>query len=569
MFRETPVRRKDGRDASPKGQFYVQRHKLTSTAPPKFNMVNQVTTTPTRNRKQLPEIPFQCLEHEYQNITNSPGDGVVTSPTHNMRQRKTASKSKANLDETMEEEEEEEDDEKADHPIIIIDDEPSDVTLASMSDDEEYEYDHSDNDNDYDDNKKKTMEDRLREQYYASRERTSAPGIGRRIKTGILNTQSQTKRIISGFSRLTLLVLATLGGFMLFFGIYGVQPLWDLAPFIDRILKVGDSIHMPQSPPMPIPVTPPQPEFSAPAPPSHPSLSSQESSMLLDRISDTVDAALASFEKRSMVLVNGRFEIMEESNERRHQELSSRIVSVEQKFNDMDERLKIVEQIQQHPPLKEQEASQPAGANFANSIVGAEIIPRLTSATFNPMANTSWMYRQYRKFFSGGASFAGNAHTPETILTPNMDVGRCWPMNGDHGTIAVQLGEPIELHAFGIHHPPKNQLTNPQSAPREGDFYVSPVDQTDGHRLSMAFAESDRFPGFYKVRHFQYDINCCTLLQRFDLPAAFLDIRPKIHSVLYKLDSNWGHSNYTCIYQVAAYGRSWGVEDPEQGNETI
>lgn len=206
-----------------------------------------------------------------------------------------------------------------------------------------------------------------------------------------------------------------------------------------------------------------------------------------------------------------------------------------------------------------EKSSDVNGANFADSNIGAKILRPLTSPTYDPLRSMTFAYKWIRNKFAPPSYV--NEHRPETVLTPNMDIGRCWPMTGSHGTVAVEFDRTVDLHALGIVHPEKFRLTDATSAPRQGSFYVAPINLDDANKLRAMFVESNSHPGYFQVTKFEYDINSLESVQAFDLPHAYREIHPQIKSVIYEIDSNWGNRNYTCIYRVAAYGKLWHQND--------
>eukprot|EP00979_Chaetoceros_neogracilis_P014415 scaffold4604_cov241-Chaetoceros_neogracile.AAC.2 len=180
---------------------------------------------------------------------------------------------------------------------------------------------------------------------------------------------------------------------------------------------------------------------------------------------------------------------------------------------------------------------------------------------------------------------------PETILDSNMHLGSCWKMAGSSGRVTLTLQKPAVIDSITIdHYPwipsahnPKEHMNQITSAPR--------VMRLQGYPSCDTNAECKEQHGF-DTKHpiwynsFEYEIDAALLdtdefpdkrvpsssSQTFKLsPATFLDedadedpaggcsaVEPtcdgapplEVQAITLIIDSNWGHSDYTCVYRI-------------------
>uniref|UniRef100_A0A7M4FD02 SUN domain-containing protein 3-like n=2 Tax=Crocodylus porosus TaxID=8502 RepID=A0A7M4FD02_CROPO len=166
--------------------------------------------------------------------------------------------------------------------------------------------------------------------------------------------------------------------------------------------------------------------------------------------------------------------------------------------------------------------------DWAQKTIGATIDASRTSKSYEPR-NTegSWFT----------LSFLSSANPPDTILQPDVSPGSCWAFPGSQGQVVIKLPEKIQPTAVTIQHiskaiSPSGEVT---SAPK--DFAVYGLDEETETEILLG--------------KFMYDLEkevIQTFQLQIEIPVSFIYIK-------FCLLSNWGHSDYTCIYRVRVHGK--------------
>ncbi|XP_064358109.1 sperm-associated antigen 4 protein-like isoform X4 [Dromaius novaehollandiae] len=129
------------------------------------------------------------------------------------------------------------------------------------------------------------------------------------------------------------------------------------------------------------------------------------------------------------------------------------------------------------------------------------------------------------------------ANPPQTILQPDVTPGQCWPFQGSRGQVVIRMPAPIQPTAVTVQHIYKavSPSGTVSSAPRH--FTVSGVDEE---------AEEETLLGT-----FMYDVEkeaMQTFPLKQELSRAFQYIKLFVRS-------NWGNTEFTCIYRVQVHGK--------------
>jgi SUN domain-containing protein 1/2 len=129
----------------------------------------------------------------------------------------------------------------------------------------------------------------------------------------------------------------------------------------------------------------------------------------------------------------------------------------------------------------------------------------------------------------------------DEMLADSMSVGSCWPMNSTRGYAIIQLRESIIVTHASLQHISHSIAPDISTAPKKVSFYG--INETN-----IEFAKqqpSNTSLGEY-LGSYIYEINAAQV-QSFPL------INPHNHSyrfIRFSVDSNYGNTNYTCIYRV-------------------
>jgi hypothetical protein len=204
--------------------------------------------------------------------------------------------------------------------------------------------------------------------------------------------------------------------------------------------------------------------------------------------------------------------------------------------------------------------------DFALYSGGARVIPQLTSETYAVRFQT-WS-QTLIGFFIGAESSAVRGRGPTTALSAEVELGKCWPIAGSTGQLAVYLSRKILITEVSVEHVSKSLAYELDSSPREIEVWS--IDDSQ------------------KLLELVYDPNLPSRVQTFPVPSE-LNYRPApsdshsdddntqslsssrldhpSHSntqhsatpilrqgVLFKIKSNHGNPEYTCLYRVRVHG---------------
>ncbi|XP_071976567.1 SUN domain-containing protein 1 isoform X8 [Engystomops pustulosus] len=129
------------------------------------------------------------------------------------------------------------------------------------------------------------------------------------------------------------------------------------------------------------------------------------------------------------------------------------------------------------------------------------------------------------------------SQSPRVVIQPDMYPGNCWAFKGAQGYLVVRLSMEIFPTAFSLEHIPKSlsPTGNITSAPKDFAIYgLENEYQEDGVLLVQSTYNEEGEP-----------------LQIFHVTE---DNRKSFQIVELRILSNWGHSNYTCLYRFRAHG---------------
>lgn len=130
-----------------------------------------------------------------------------------------------------------------------------------------------------------------------------------------------------------------------------------------------------------------------------------------------------------------------------------------------------------------------------------------------------------------------HSQSPRVVIQPDVLPGNCWAFRGSHGFVVIELASRIRPTAVTLEHIPKSisPMGKIDSAPR--DFAVYGLDndsQEEGTLLGRFTYDQDGDP-----------------LQTYQLKA---DQMGSFGLVEFRVLSNWGHPEYTCVYRFRVHG---------------
>ncbi|RIA87305.1 UNC-like C-terminal-domain-containing protein [Glomus cerebriforme] len=164
---------------------------------------------------------------------------------------------------------------------------------------------------------------------------------------------------------------------------------------------------------------------------------------------------------------------------------------------------------------------------------GAEILPQRTSRTYE-----IWPSKPYQRLW--GKLTHRNVITskkPETVISPNVNVGECWCFNGTQGQIGIKLSRNVIVTHITYSHIGKGVSIDPiSSAPREFELW----------------GLNEDFKIF--LGKYQYDLNGRPS-QIFNVPDEIAKKNNRrISSVVMRVMNNHENPKFTCLYRLQIHG---------------
>ncbi|XP_069823373.1 SUN domain-containing protein 2 [Dendropsophus ebraccatus] len=131
------------------------------------------------------------------------------------------------------------------------------------------------------------------------------------------------------------------------------------------------------------------------------------------------------------------------------------------------------------------------------------------------------------------------SQSPRVILQPDSNPGNCWAFRGSHGYAVIRLSSRIKPTAVTLDHIPRSlsPKSTISSAPKDFSVYgLEEETQKEGKLLG----------------NFTYNQNGSPI-QTFSLKGNNIST---FDLVELRIQSNWGHPEYTCIYRFRVHGEA-------------
>ncbi|ORZ22595.1 UNC-like C-terminal-domain-containing protein [Absidia repens] len=187
--------------------------------------------------------------------------------------------------------------------------------------------------------------------------------------------------------------------------------------------------------------------------------------------------------------------------------------------------------------------------DYALATRGAMVLTSYTSATFSPVDSQKrkqlWWWTQWY------SQWSQMQVSPVVALTPGTHAGQCWPMKGDHGSLGIQLSEPIAVQAVTVEYPSRSVVANHvSSAPKE--FEVWGIKHIDKKKKRTVDDDDDEGTNTIFLGSFTYDIkSSASPVQTFSLDTNRYIV---LQGVVVRVRSNWGNHQFTCLYRIRVHG---------------
>ncbi|XP_072185612.1 SUN domain-containing protein 3-like isoform X2 [Excalfactoria chinensis] len=184
--------------------------------------------------------------------------------------------------------------------------------------------------------------------------------------------------------------------------------------------------------------------------------------------------------------------------------------------------------------LEKLEESPSRMPNYASKTSGAAVVHSKTSPSWSGSGKVFWKSLLVTPYM----------RTPEIILEPDNHPGNCWPFPGSQGHVVIKLPMAVFPTAVTINHgipAGAYHADSISSAPK--DFAVYGLkDEEDEEGIFLG--EFTFVPGQAPGQTFQLKNKLSGLISYVRLQVL----------------SNWGHPEYTCLYQFRLHG------DPARDN---
>ncbi|KAL3060276.1 hypothetical protein OYC64_014772 [Pagothenia borchgrevinki] len=173
--------------------------------------------------------------------------------------------------------------------------------------------------------------------------------------------------------------------------------------------------------------------------------------------------------------------------------------------------------------------------NFALESQQARVLLDQSSQTYSKRGSCAYLYGMFCK----------RPVHPRTVLQGGSPptVGQCWPFEGGRGHLFIALSHPVNISHVTLGHISKNLSPTGiiPSAPKT--FSVNGMNTLDdkGTYLGTSLYDQDG-----------------DATQTFELPDHGKGV---FKYVKLQVESNWGHPNYTCLYNFRVHGKLAEVTD--------
>ncbi|XP_071654633.1 SUN domain-containing protein 3-like isoform X2 [Patagioenas fasciata] len=186
--------------------------------------------------------------------------------------------------------------------------------------------------------------------------------------------------------------------------------------------------------------------------------------------------------------------------------------------------------------LEKLEEMQVPMPDYALKSAGATIVRSRTSPSFRTANSKVFLY---------SLPLMDYMRSPELILEPENHPGNCWPFPGSQGHVFIKLSVSVIPRAVTMDHVSGTEFHGESISGAPKDFAV--------YGFKEEHEEHGTFLGQFT---FQAALNPSQTFQlKNELPVVVSYIRLQVLS-------NWGHSDYTCLYRFRVHG-----DPPKDGGE--
>lgn len=167
------------------------------------------------------------------------------------------------------------------------------------------------------------------------------------------------------------------------------------------------------------------------------------------------------------------------------------------------------------------------------------------------------------------------AHPPEVVLEHDIIPGRCWSMKGSTGQIGVLFGSGrINVTAAFVEQPFLAPNDDIEASPKDfvvwgivkKNEHVETTQRQEGRLSGQSTGCEDMASGMttppyvpigyttIKLSQGTYDPYNRTTQQLVKTPDNITSDGIRMLGIIFKISSNWGNPQHTCIYRIGAHG---------------
>jgi hypothetical protein len=155
-------------------------------------------------------------------------------------------------------------------------------------------------------------------------------------------------------------------------------------------------------------------------------------------------------------------------------------------------------------------------------------------------------------------------------LFQDTNVGMCWAFPGSQGGLGIRLSETVLITDVSVEHVHREVSKNIGSAPRQWSLYASISDSTARQQIDSinsglyeSLTPANLPKGYSLLVRGEYDVNNDEgkTIQTIPIPAAIRRLNIPVEQVVFAVGSNWGNTEYTCLYRVRVHGQGLHAEE--------
>ncbi|KDN52595.1 hypothetical protein K437DRAFT_173456 [Tilletiaria anomala UBC 951] len=202
--------------------------------------------------------------------------------------------------------------------------------------------------------------------------------------------------------------------------------------------------------------------------------------------------------------------------------------------------------------------------DYALYSAGGRVLPSLTSPTYELSSSRSWL----AKLIPGTAdSSVVRGRAPVVAIHHDNAPGMCWPFAGDSGQLGIALSRNIVVSDITIEHAPRSIVSDSiTSAPRDITVWGLLQNGEDKHKAAEYLRKLAELPNaqpiptppsddYLHLGSYVYDVSPGSrATQTYPVPAEIRALGIKTGILRFRITSNHGNSDFTCLYRVRVHG---------------